>query len=286
MQGNPFSPWYAEARRTDVRTASPFAHSALNVVLYGPNGRLLWTLTERSLAPAARGEDVLEIGASRVIREPNRVVVEVREHTAMMRTPVRGRIELVRESAGVAPWNLDPDGQHQWWLCMPRGRLHVDLEGLQFSGNGYHDANAGDVALEQSFRSWSWGRAHTENNRTIVSYSVDLRGGGERTQMQEIDPEGNAHEIGSLERRAIGRTAWGIARDTLADPNTEVQVQRTFEDTPFYARTLIRAQVQGSSRVFMHEQLSLERFETRWVQHLLKYRMGRASDATMKQERV
>jgi carotenoid 1,2-hydratase len=50
---------------------------------------------------------------------------------------------------------------------------------------------------------------------------------------------------------------------------------RILEDTPFYARSVIRAQLCGETAIGMHESLSLDRFASRYVQWMLPFRMPR-----------
>jgi carotenoid 1,2-hydratase len=49
---------------------------------------------------------------------------------------------------------------------------------------------------------------------------------------------------------------------------------RTVEDTPFYARSMVMPDGSRGAQV-VHESLSLARFDSRWVQALLPFRMWR-----------
>jgi carotenoid 1,2-hydratase len=53
------------------------------------------------------------------------------------------------------------------------------------------------------------------------------------------------------------------------------QLLRTLEDTPFYARSLIAADVGGERGTGLHESLCMRRFSKGWVQTLLPFRMPR-----------
>jgi carotenoid 1,2-hydratase len=53
------------------------------------------------------------------------------------------------------------------------------------------------------------------------------------------------------------------------------EVTRTLEDTPFYARSLVRKRLLGSNALAVHESLDLDRFRQPWVQCLLPFRMPR-----------
>jgi carotenoid 1,2-hydratase len=53
------------------------------------------------------------------------------------------------------------------------------------------------------------------------------------------------------------------------------QLVRTLEDTPFYARSLIEATIDGEHGRGLHESLDMRRFTQPWVQTLLPFRMPR-----------
>ena len=53
-------------------------------------------------------------------------------------------------------------------------------------------------------------------------------------------------------------------------------VIRTLEDAPFYARSVVSAQLCGEPVMMMHESLSLDRFRQPVVQAMLPFRMPRA----------
>jgi carotenoid 1,2-hydratase len=49
----------------------------------------------------------------------------------------------------------------------------------------------------------------------------------------------------------------------------------TLEDTPFYARSVVRTRLLGEPVTAMHESLSLDRFSALWVQAMLPFRIPR-----------
>lgn len=68
-----------------------------------------------------------------------------------------------------------------------------------------------------------------------------------------------------------------VAFDEIAaDPGSSPRLLRTYEDTPFYARSLAAATFGGKPATVVHEALSLDRFASPWVQFLLPFRMRRA----------
>jgi carotenoid 1,2-hydratase len=258
-------------------------HCALNVALYGPNGGMAWTLTEGAMLPTSRGANHAQFGESRIEVARDRVTVHVRERAPWTGRWVEGEVVLEREAEGLAtPWKIDPEQQHQWWLVMPRARMRArfDAPKVHFHGTAYHDANMGRVSLEDSFSRWSWGRAHSESGATVVTYDVLDRAHQRRSRAVRVDRRGNAQMIEDLERVAFPASRWGVACDTLVDRSApEVKLVKRLEDTPFYVRSLLSAQLGGERVTTMYEQLSLERFDTRWVQHLLGYRMSKRGEA-------
>jgi carotenoid 1,2-hydratase len=54
------------------------------------------------------------------------------------------------------------------------------------------------------------------------------------------------------------------------------QVLRTLEDTPFYSRSILKTRLRGEEVVSVHESLDLDRFTSRVVQLMLRFRMRRA----------
>jgi carotenoid 1,2-hydratase len=56
----------------------------------------------------------------------------------------------------------------------------------------------------------------------------------------------------------------------------DLRIAQTLEDTPFYARSVLRSGSSGAvSEPIMHESLDLDRFKKAWVRALLPFRMPR-----------
>jgi carotenoid 1,2-hydratase len=64
-----------------------------------------------------------------------------------------------------------------------------------------------------------------------------------------------------------------VARQARADDTP--QVARTLEDTPFYARSLLRLSLAGQRSDAIHETLDVDRLRMPAVQCLLPFRMPR-----------
>ena len=268
-----FSPYYARARRRGE--ADPLAHCALNIALYGPHRR--WALTERGAAAVTRTPTALAIGPSSLAWEGDALVLRFDETTAPLPTRVRGVVRLHPAAPLHHAVRLDAEGRHRWWPVAPCGRVEVALSqpALRWRGTGYVDANAGDVALERAFRSWTWSSARLRRG-TAVLYDVVRRGGDSLSLALLFDRRGDVVPFAPPPVAPLPRTGWGIARSTRSEAGCPARVVRTLEDTPFYARSLVSTQLAGEAAPAIHESLSLERFAAPWVQWLLPFRMARA----------
>lgn len=262
LVGSPFSAAYARDR-----SRSPLAFCAMNVALYGPSGAT-FSLVERAILPHDRTASSLTIGPSTMRWDASgSLVIDVRERSTPWRRPMRGTVRLHPELMPAEHHVLDGEGKHAWWPVAPVARVEVDVEGLRFSGHGYHDANAGDVPLEAGFRRWSWSRARTAKG-AVVLYDTLARDGREHRVTRAFG--GEASESRTV---TLPTTRWGLVRTTRSEAGA--RVVRDLEDGPFYARALVRSRLGGEDVLAMHEELSCDRLAQRWVQFLAGFRMGR-----------
>ena len=232
-------------------------------------------LTEHRLTPSQRASDGIQIGTTSMRREGERLIVDVDERTALFGRRVRGRITLHTETRTDALFPLDAAGQHVWSPLAPSGRIEVDLRlpSLRFSGRGYHDANAGAVGLERSLSSWTWCRGHDARGDTLITYARREVDGSTPVLPLRIDRAGGISSFaGSVEPRDLGRSLWGLRRSVHADPRARTKRVKNLEDTPFYARDVVRTQLDGSPVTAVHETFSVERLVSPWVEFMIPYR--------------
>jgi len=286
MVGNVFSPWYAKARAAASVSGTkpdPREHCTMNVALYGPRSAT-WALTERGAAEVSRGPAHLTIGASNLRWERGELLIDLREQTSPFPSLVPGRIvgrvRVIPTVLHGAPQALDAAGRHLWWAVAPLCRVEVELTepALRWSGVGYHDANAGDAALEDDFHGWDWSRADVDG-RPVVLYDTTARDGhATRVRLaRRYLPDGSAEVVEVPAERSLGRTRWGIARTSRADRGASAHVVRTLEDAPFYARSVVSTSLLGSRVQAMHESVDLDRFASSWVRFLIPFRMRRGA---------
>ena len=268
-----FSPYYASARRRGP--AAALDHCAVNVALYGA-GPQRWTMTERDGGAVERSATHFRVGPSDLAWRDGTLEIRLDEMAVPLPRRVRGTIRVEPLSRPRYAAALDPSGRHVWQPIAPRARVTLDLEkpALRWTGHGYLDSNRGSAPLEADFASWHWSRAQTAAGDTTVYYDVVRRDQSTCGLALQFDAAGRVTPVATPTLQRLPTTRWWrIARAARARDDV-LRELRTLEDTPFYARSLFTDGVDEPAHV-VHESLSLERFDTRWVQALLPFRMPR-----------
>jgi carotenoid 1,2-hydratase len=283
--GSVFSPYYAHARHRRLRShgdvrVDPLEHCALNVALYETSDRARdarWAMTERGRAQVMRAATRLAIGPSALEWHGDRLRIRLDEIAAPLPRRIRGVIDVETGARPAHRVDLDDRGRHQWGVIAPCARIRVALDAprVAWTGSAYLDSNRGSVPLEHDFVRWDWSRAHLADGRTAVVYDIERRHGGSLAIADGFDASGHVTPFDPPPRVALARTRWGLERSTRAEPSTTPRVVRSFEDGPFYARAVVATRWLGQPVTSVHEQLSLTRFERRWVRALLPFRMPR-----------
>ncbi|MBC7770047.1 MAG: carotenoid 1,2-hydratase [Phycisphaerales bacterium] len=268
--GSVFSPYYAWSGWRE-----PENHCALNVALYGPT-RNLWAMTERGRGSLKREADAISIGPSAMHWKGDALHVEINEWTAPIPTRLRGAVTLHPQALAQETFALDADHRHHWRPIAPSARIEVRLDepNVRWNGRAYFDSNWGEEPLENAFRAWDWSRAHT-NDGAIVYYDLAPRHGADRTLALRFGRDGGAHAIQAPPRTPLPGTFWGLQRATRGRPGEAPRLVRTLEDAPFYARSALAGEIDGSPADIVHESLWLERFANPLVRAMLPFRMPR-----------
>ncbi len=280
--GSVFSPYYAHARHRagragDAAGAHPLDHCTINVALYGRDAR--WSMTERRRDEVARDATRLAIGPSALSWSDDRSTLrlDLDEVGAPLPRRIRGAITVELGSRPAHRVALDDDAHHHWGVIAPYARVDVRLDrpSLAWSGDAYLDSNRGDRPLERDFVGWNWSRAHLPDGRTAVVYDVDRRV-GERLEIAHwFDAEGRVGPFDAPPVAALPRTGWGLRPATRSEASVRPTIGRSLESGPFYSRSVVDAQWLGQPVKGVHEHLSMDRFERRWVRALLPFRMPR-----------
>jgi carotenoid 1,2-hydratase len=277
--GSVFSPYYRRAWQQGRSRADE--HCALNVCLYG-GGQGRWTMTERGARHVKRGPAQFVIGPSRVAWENDALVVDIDERSAPLPRRVRGRVVVRPQGLTNFVAAIDAQGLHRWGPIAPCARIEVALDSptLHWQGSAYLDSNEGDEPISEPFTTWDWMRAPLPDGSTAVIYDVGLKSGGERQIARRFHPDGSTTALAVPERHALPATGWRIGRRLRSEATADsargpAAVLETLEDTPFYARSLVRTRLAGHDTTGVHETLSAQRFAAPWVQALLPFRMPR-----------
>ena len=233
-------------------------------------------MTERDRHAVERSATSFAVGPSSL--EWRDGVLEIRLDEIAVPVPrrVRGTIRVHPLGCPDLSAPLDADGRHHWQPIAPRSRVELALEhpGLSWSGHGYLDSNRGRVPLEADFTSWHWSRAQAETGPTTVFYDVKRRDGGSLGLALQFDESGRVTPIEAPPLQPLPTSRWWrIGREARVRDGA-LRDLRTLEDTPFYARSLFSDGIALPAHV-VHESLSLERFDSAWVQALLPFRMPR-----------
>lgn len=272
--GSVFSPYFAWARRRG--RGDPENHCALNVALYGARATR-WAMTERKRDAVSRERSVFTIGPSAVSWDGNALTFEIREVSVPVPRRLRGTVRLYPEAITDYKAALDARRLHVWRPYAPMARVEVAMTdpSLAWAGDGYFDSNAGAAPLEDGFVDWDWSRAKLKDGAAVL-YDMTRRDGGTPSLALRFDRAGLAREIDPPARAGLPSTAlWRVRRATRADEGSHPTVRRTFEDTPFYARSLLSTRLMGEPVTAFHESLSLDRFRSPIVRAMLPFRMPR-----------
>ena len=233
-------------------------------------------MTEHSEKHIDRNRNAYSVGASAMRWTGSELVLDLNEIANPLPRRIAGKVRLIPDVITNRHFVLDGKDRHAWWPIAPRARVEVSLDrpGLNWSGSGYLDMNAGDEPLEDGFERWDWSRADLKTGAAVL-YDATRRDGTNRTLSLRFDKSGNVEHIAAPPKQRLGSTAiWRIPRNTHA-VNSEARIIKTLEDTPFYSRSLLSTNLLGERTTAMHESLSLNRFSTRWVKALLPFRMPR-----------
>jgi carotenoid 1,2-hydratase len=269
--GSVFSPWYFARRGAGARAED---HAAVNVILYRA-GADRWAFTERPASALTRAADHVTIGPSSLSWSGDALTLRFEERVVPWRGRLRGTLTLRPELVDGTPLPLDPAGQHRWCPIAPRARVEVVLDepALRFTGDGYLDANHGDGPLDEAFRRWWWARAVGADDAVLL-YEAEARDGSS-TRLARRYVGGAVEVIDAGALAALPTTGYRIPRQIRSDAGTRPALVRTFEDTPFYARSQVGLTVGGRPYDAVHEALDLDRFRAAWVRFLLPFRIRR-----------
>lgn len=278
--GSVFSPYYKLSGRN-----IPLDHSCLNIALYGKRGAR-WVMTERGAASCRQSQDLLQIGPSAMRWDKDRLIIDIEERDIRLGNPwrrrVKGQIILRPDMLNERSFKLDAEGKHNWQAIAPRARIEVKMDQpeVTWQGSGYLDSNHGNEPIEDGFQSWHWSRAHVGRDVT-VTYEGKRRDGSFFASALRFDRSGKPVEKELPLVAPLPPTLWGMKRQTRADRG-HATVIKTWEDSPFYARSALAMRMDGQSVTAVQESISLNRLINPVIQFMLPYKMPREADGQSK----
>jgi carotenoid 1,2-hydratase len=234
-------------------------------------------MTERGRKSTMRNRDELAIGKSAMSWDGVALTISVDEVTVPFPSRILGAIRLEPTGLNTKSFVLDAAGRHIWRPIAPSARVSVNLKApaLRWRGEGYFDTNTGSEPLETAFANWTWSRAALSRGASIL-YEAERRDAERLSLALRFDKSGRFEALDPPPVAKLPLTRWRMARQTRADDGAAL-VARSFEDTPFYARSLVHARLFGESVASVHETLSLDRLANPFVRLMLPFRMPRRS---------
>ena len=238
-------------------------------------------MTERGSASVARSAEQLVIGPSQLKWTGDHLQIDLNEVCVPVPKRVLGTVRVYPKALCNYTSALDDQGKHRWGPIAPCARIEVDMAkpGLRWQGNAYLDSNEGDEPASLPFKTWDWSRAAMADGSTAVIYDV-LQTSGVRTLLSErFKPDGSWESFAPApQREKLPATWWRIDRGMRSDNAAAVaptQIIETLEDTPFYARSLIKTLLLGEQVTAVHETLQPQRLNSLPVRMMLPWRMPR-----------
>ncbi len=265
-----FSPRYAAALRRG-EAALPVDHGALHLALYRRGEPIAWVMSEHAADPEATA-----IGGSRIIDVERGWRIEIDERSMPWRRPVVGTISVEPSWPAMRPLQLHGSAPHWWTPLTPRARVRAAFSrpAFQLDADGYCDRNHGERRLEDDFARWTWARFHDGGATTIVYHTV-ARDGARRALVTRVGADGgetvDAPPAPEGPPRKLG---WGLALPSRIGAGAlAVEPLAPLEHAPFYARFRARLHEGGRAVDGLGEHVDLDRFRSRAIQFLMRYKI-------------
>ncbi len=272
-----FSPYYAWAFERRGSQVNAENHCAINVALYGEPGHL-WSMTERGARHLHRDSTRFALGPSQLQWDQDHLQINIDECCAPFPRKIRGSVRIFPKALSTFVTPLDDAGTHRWGPIAPCARIEVQLSEpeLCWKGEAYLDSNEGDEPVTRAFKTWDWSRARLRDDSVSVLYDVRQTNASERVIAQRFFRDGsNVAFEPPRSRQQLQRSLWRVNRSIRSEGNNTGLITKTLEDGPFYARSLVRANICGEDVLAVHETLEAQRLKSLAVRLMLPWRMPR-----------
>ncbi|MFN9032084.1 MAG: carotenoid 1,2-hydratase [Betaproteobacteria bacterium] len=246
------------------------------MALYGDAGKR-WTMTERARRHMRRSSREFTIGPSGLSWDDDALTIRIDERGMPLPHAVRGIVRVHPSALCTYSTALDDGGRHRWGPLAAVSEVEVEFTQpqMRWRGHAYFDSNEGDEPVDRAFIEWDWARAPLKDGRTAVVYDVRQASGIDRVLALRFAPDGSVSSFQAPPRRPLPRTLWCMNPSMRSDENARLARRQVLEDTPFYARALLEAQLAGEPVLAMQETLDVRRLRMPLVQALLPWRMPR-----------
>ena len=245
----------------------------MNVALYGKPRA--WAMTERGRHDLSRDAAAIEIGRSAMRWDGDALRIAIDERTVPTARRLRGEVIVRPRGLTGVGFALDAAGRHRWRPLAPLCDVEVRFAApaLAWRGTAYLDTNEGDEPLEAAFKSWTWTRFEAQGRARIFYDTIAADGRAKGLALSVEDGE-VTHSVQGF-YQDLPKTFWRIPRAVPCEPAAKPVLLQTFENAPFYARSAVRARIDGAEATGMHETLSLGRLVSPEVRFMVPFRMPR-----------
>jgi carotenoid 1,2-hydratase len=237
-------------------------------------------MTERGRTQISRSKHHYTIGPSSMHWDGQALVIDIDEMAVPLPRRVQGRVRVMPYGLCNFVTALDDAGRHRWGPIAPCASVQVDMRspGTSWRGHAYLDSNEGDEPIDVPFIDWDWSRTALADGSCAVIYDVRQKNGADRVIAQRFSDNGQAQAFEAPPRHVLPRSKWGLARaQRSSSQHSAPRILSTLEDTPFYARAVLQAELLGETTTTVHETLNLPRLTSLPVRLMLPWRMPRRS---------
>ena len=281
--GLPFLPGYASLARVGQ---APPAHQRPSVFVSVLRDHRLafWALHEVDPAEVVWESDRARLGACtlRVSRHHGQLRLRADLSGHLPGCPWQADLEVtgpMRQASG--PHEPSTDA-HEWTILTACARgeasLRAGAETFDVSGRAYFDRNAGDASLEGlECASWTWGRLAFPRAERVWYLATDPEG-HTRSLSMTVHDDGRSELVqDAVQVSGVRRGRWRLPypAQVAVDDALTVTMPRPVDDSPFYARFLVRGERDGELGHGFAEACVPSRIDQAWFRPLVRMTVAR-----------
>ena len=280
--GLPFLPDYAsKARRGEAPAARTRPSVFVSTMRAGRLG--FWALHEVDPDDVVWRTDEVRLGASGL---------SVRIHNGEVRVTgaFSGRLPGCDWHATLdvtGPLRQASEGEptratHEWSIltAVARGSatLRTGTESMRIEGRAYFDRNAGDTSLDGlECASWTWGRLAFPDHERVWYLATDPEGQTHSLDLTVMADGTTRIERGRVRMRGLRFSNWRLPYPSTVELGSDLSVAmpRPADDSPFYGRYQVGAQLGNQAARGFAEVCVPGRIDRAWFRPLLRMTIAR-----------